>query len=112
MPYDPKNEMTSAQALKVQELLVSGSDHGLYTISGGSTYVYIREPVSKVFLARVKVDATNLFTELNQANLSIVDADTLTTAAPNDKGAIKLNGISALANNDVIVLEYSVVEDA
>lgn len=108
--YNPKNEQTMNQSLRVQELNVSGADGGFFLISGGNTFVYVNEPVEKVFLARVKVDSTNLFTEFAQANITIVDSGTLTTGASSNKGAIKLTGLAALAANDVIILKYSVLE--
>ena len=106
--YEPKNQQTQLQALRVQDLAVSGADAGLYSISGGNTFVFINEPVEKVFVASVKVDGTNSFTEFAQANISVVDTVSLTTAAPSNRGAIKLTGLAALAANDVILVRYSV----
>lgn len=106
--YNPKDSLVMDQSLKVQEIDLVGSESGLYTISGGSTFVYIREPVGKVYLGRVKVDSSNLWTEFQAANLVICDSVLLT--AGGNQGAIKLVGLSAVAANDVIVLKYSVLE--
>lgn len=108
-PFDPKNEQTQLQALKVQELSVCGADHGMYVISGGNTFVLIKEPVDKIYLARVKVDSSNLWTEFAQANLSVVDDASLTNVAPSDRGAIKITGLSALADADVVIVKYTVL---
>ena len=108
--YNPKNEQSMNQSLKVQELVVSGKDHGLYQISGSDTYIMIREPVDKVYLARCKVDSSNLWTEFAQSSITIVDSASLVTTAPSNKGAIKLTGLSAVADNDVIIVRYSVLE--
>ena len=106
--FNPKNELVMNQSLKVQEITVSGTDQGLYTISGGSTYVYILEPVDKVYLGRCKVDSTDTFTEFTIANLVICD-ETLLTAGGN-KQCIKFTGLAALNPNDVVIVKYSVLE--
>lgn len=106
--FDPKNEQTQLQSLKVQELCIRGTDHGMYSISGGSTYVLIREPVEDVYLGRVKVDSSNLNTEFQQANLSVVDSVSLTAVAPSNRGAIKFTGLAALADNDCLIVKYTV----
>ena len=104
--FNPKNQITMDQSLEVQELVVSGVDHGLYQISGSDCYVMIREPVDKVFLVSVKVDSSNLVTQFQQSSISIVDSSSLTVGPPNNKGAIKIAGLSSVADNDVIVLRY------
>jgi len=63
--YNPKNEQTMNQALKVQELAISGSDANVFAISGGNCIVYIREPVDKIYLVSCKVDIL-LLNSLNQ----------------------------------------------
>lgn len=108
--FNPKNEQTMQQSLKVQEVSISGSDATLFQISGGNTFVMVQEPVDKVYLARVKVDSGNTWTEFAQSSLSIVGSTTLTTAAPNNKGAIKITGLSALATGDCLIVKYSVLE--
>lgn len=108
--YYPKNDQTQFQSLKVQELAISGSDSDMYVVSGGNTFVNIREPVLQVYLAQVKVDASNLVTQFTQANISIVDS-VLHTAGGN-KGAIKLTGLAAVQTNDCIIVKYSVDESA
>ena len=108
--YNPKNELTADQELKVQELVVSSQDNGLYHSASGNTFVYVREPIDKIFLARVKVDASNTWVEFAQSSLSIVDSVSLTNTPPSDKGAIEIAGLSSLASNDVIIVKYSVLE--
>ncbi len=106
--FNPKNEQTMQQSLKVQEVSISGSDATLFQIVTGDTYVMIQEPVDKVYLARVKVDSGNTWTEFQQADLSIVDSSLLT--AGGNKGAIKIEGLAALAAGDCLVVKYSVLE--
>lgn len=106
--YYPKNEQASGQALKVQELVVSGSDPQLYQISGGNTFIMVREPVDKVYLASCKVDSTNLTTNFAQASIVICDSALLT--AGGNRGAIELVGLAALNPNDVVVVRYAVLE--
>lgn len=106
--FNPKNELVMNQSLKVQEITVSGADQGLYAISGGSTFVYILEPVDKVYLGRCKVDSSNTFTEFQMASMVICDSALLT--AGGNKQAIKLVGLAALNPNDVVIVKYSVLE--
>jgi hypothetical protein len=79
----------------------------MYVISGGSAFVFVNEPVQKVYLGRVKVDASNTWTEFQNANLVICDSTLLT--AGGDMGAIKFTGLASLATNDMILLKYEVV---
>lgn len=106
--YNPKNEQTMNQALKVQELAISGSDANVFAINSGNCIVYIREPVEKVYLVSVKVDSTNLVTQFAQASLSIVDSSSL--LAGGNQQAIKITGLAALQPNDCLVVRYSVLE--
>jgi len=106
--YNPKDSLVMDQSLKVQELVISGSDQGMYVISGGSTFVMVREPVDKIYRASVKVDSSNLVTQFQKVNLVICDSVLLT--AGGNQGAMKLVGLSALAANDVIIIHYSVLE--
>lgn len=106
--FYPKNSITMDQALKVQELSISGSDGTVYQISGGNLYVMVREPVGKIYEASVKVDGTNSVTLFAQSSLSIVDSSALT--AGGDQGAIKITGLAALASGDCLKVKYSVVE--
>lgn len=108
--FNPKNELTMNQSLKVQELAVKGSDRGLYQISGGNCFIMIREPVDQVYVASCKVDASNLVTQFAQANIIIVDSTSLVTTAPSDRGAIELVGLAALQPNDCIIVRYAVLE--
>jgi len=108
--FNPKDSQVDQQSLRVQELVVSGADGGLFLIAGGNTTVMIREPVEKVFLARVKVDGSNTWTEFAQSSITIVDSVSNTTTPPSNKGGIKLTGLASLAANDVIVVRYSVLE--
>lgn len=106
--YYPKNEQASSQALRVQELVISGADPSLYQVSGGNTFIFVREPVEKVFLASCKVDSTNLVTQFAAASIVISDSGTL--AVGGNQGAIKLTGLAALNPLDVVVVRYSVLE--
>ena len=106
--YYPKDSNTMEQALRVQELIISGADAGLFTISGGNCFVLIREPVQKVFLASVKVDSSNTVTQFAQSSIVICDSSLLT--AGGNQGAIELVGLASVAANDVIVVRYSVLE--
>lgn len=134
--YNPKNDLTAEQSLKVQELTIRGSDQGLYSLTAyaGECLIYIREPVQSnqipsapsmsadgVYLVRVKVDSSNLWTEFQHASLSIVDSKSSTGnnttsgfneqgVAVQDQGAILVAGLAALAPNDVLVVRYVVQE--
>jgi len=124
----PKDSLVMNQALKVESLRIRGSDSGLYSLTdySGSIKVFIREPVQiinsvgGVYLAALKVDSTNLVTQFAQSSITIVDSAS-TTANPNtlsgvnesgvavsDQGAILISGVSAMAANDVLSLEYCV----
>lgn len=134
--FNPKNDLTAEQSLRVQELTIRGSDQGLYSLTAysGECLIYIREPVLSqqmpsapsmspdgVYLVRVKVDSTNLWTEFQHSALSIVDSKSSTGnnttsgfneqgVAVQDQGAILVAGLSALAANDVLVVRYVVQE--
>jgi len=104
--FYPKNNLAMDQANKVQELSISGSDSTVFQISGGNLYVRVLEPISKIYLASVKVDSSNLVTQFDQASLSIVDSTALT--AGGDSGAIKITGLAALASGDCLIVKYQV----
>lgn len=106
--FYPKNQNTMDQALKVQELVISGADAGMYSISGGNTFVLVKEPVGKIYLASVKVDSSNTVTQFAQSALVICDSALLT--AGGNQGAIEITGLAAVAANDVIIVRYSVLE--
>ena len=105
MAFDPKDELVRNQSLKVESLDISGSDSGLFSISGGNLTVQVGEPVAKIFLVRCKVDSTNLTTEFAQSSLSIVDSSSGSPGG--DQKAIKITGLSALAAGDCLSLKYS-----
>lgn len=107
--YVPKNSQTAGQSLKVQELDVSGADADLFSSSGGNTFVNIRESVSKVYMAQVKIDASNSIVNYPLASTSIVDSSTHSTSN-SDSGAIQITGLASLATNDLIIVKYSVQE--
>lgn len=122
--YNPKDSQVMDQALKVQEINISGSDQGLYSLTNysGSCEVFIREPVNYVYLARLKVDGSNTWTEFQLSSVTIVDSAS-SSGSPNtksgvnqqgvavsDQGAILVAGISALNPNDVLVIKYRVQE--
>lgn len=104
----PKDSLTMNQALKVQELVIKGSDTGMYSVSGGNTFINVREPVGQVYVASCKVDASNLVTQFQQANTLIVDSSAHTLGG--DQKAIELVGLAAVAANDCIVVRYVVLE--
>lgn len=106
--FNPKNSNTMDQSLKVQELAISGSDSGMYVISGGSLYVKVLEPVGKIYIASVKVDSGNTVTQFAQSSLVISDSSALTPGG--DQGAIKVTGLAALAAGDCLIVKYSVLE--
>jgi len=135
--YNPKNDLTAEQSLKVQELTIRQSDQGLYSLtaySGTGCLIYIREPVLSqqtpsapsmtadgVYIVRVKVDSSNTWTEFQHASLSLVDSKSSTGnnttsgfnemgVAVQDQGAILVTGLTSLATSDVIIVRYVVQE--
>lgn len=104
--FYPKNSITMDQANKVQELNISGSDSNVFQISGGDLFVMVNEPISKIYVASVKVDSSNLVTQFPQSDLSIVDSSALT--AGGDESAIKIEGLAALASGDCLIVKYQV----
>jgi|SRR5271165_3174934 len=116
--YVPKNELTANRALSAQELMVRGLDYALYRIDGSSIIILVREPVSAVYVAELKVDSSNTQHEYNQANIAIVDSATSSTnptplsgynefgVMVSDQGGIQLTGIGTLNANDVIYVRY------
>ena|ERR1039458_2565866 len=108
MAFDPKDELVRNQVLKVESLDISGSDGGMFSISGGNCFVNINEPVHQIFLVRCKVDSSNTTTEFAQASLSIVDSVDHTPAG--NQKCIKIAGLGALAVGDCLSLKYSVLE--
>lgn len=102
--YYPKDANTQSQSLKVEELYISGSDNGMYTISGGNLFVLVNEPIVQIYLASVKVDSSNLVTQFQQSSLSIVDSVALT--AGGNMSAIEIAGLSALAAGDCLLVAY------
>lgn len=102
--FQAKDSATLNQQLKVQQLRIMGSDPQMYVISGGNLFVLVREQVIKIVRASVYVDGTNTNTNYAQANLTICDSTALT--AGGDKGAIEITGVSALAANDVVSVDY------
>lgn len=108
--YNPKNDETDEQALKVQELVISNLDPAMYSSASGSTCILVNEPIDKVYLARSKDDSANLMVEYAAADISIVDSQSLTSAAPSDRGAIKISGLASLDANDVVIVRYTVLQ--
>jgi hypothetical protein len=124
----PKDSLVMNQALKVENLKIRGSDSGLYSLTQYTSdiMVFIREPVQiigsqgGVYLASLKVDSSNTTTSFAQSSISIVDSNS-STANPNtlsginefgvavsDQGAILITGVTAMAANDVLSLDYCV----
>jgi hypothetical protein len=122
--FNPKDSLVMDQSLRVQELDLSGSDQGLYSLTNysGSAMVFIREPVNQVYLVRLKVDSSNTWTEFQAASITIVDSASSTAhpsttsgfnemgVAVSDQGAILISGISSIASNDVLMIKYAVQE--
>lgn len=122
--YVPKNELTANRALSAQELMIRGLDYALYELdtANDSIIIYIREPVSAVYVAELKIDGSNTVQEFSQANIAIVDSATsATNPSPypgsgynefgrqvSDQSAIQLIGIDVLNPNDSITIRYKV----
>src|ERR1700722_8700539 len=102
--YIAKDATTQYQALKVEELDIAGLDNGVYQISGGNCYVMVNEPVVLVYLARIKVDSSNTWTEYAQSSITIVDSVALT--AGGNMSAIEITGLAAINPNDCLVVKY------
>lgn len=109
--FTPKNDSTNGQQLKVQRLVIRSDDPSMYTNNSGSSSVciLIREPVDQIYLVSFKDDSANTLTQYAQASLSVVDTDTLTSAAPSDRGAIRISGLATLDTNDCVIVEYTVL---
>src|SRR5271167_56769 len=103
--FYPLNPSMFDQANKVFQIKIAGSDGSIYQISGGNLYVMVLEPVSKVYLASVKVDSTNLVTQFAQSSLVVVDSNLLTPGG--NMGAIQITGLSSLASGDCLNIDYS-----
>jgi hypothetical protein len=73
----------------------------------GSLVILIREPISRIYNARIKNDLTNAWIEFNSPNLTIVDSKSLVVDANGDLGGILIAGVTALADNDMVVVKYS-----
>lgn len=104
--FNPKADSTAEQQLKVQRLVIRSDDPNMYSSASGTTYILIREPVDKVYLASSKDDSANTLTQYNQAEISIVDSAALTPGG--DRGAIAIAGLSSLDTNDCAIVEYVV----
>lgn len=112
----PKDSLTSNQALKVQSLRIRGSDVSLYGFLSGNCQIHVNEPVNAVYLASLKVDSSNTTTLYAQSSISIVDSNGGTSGfnqmgqAVSDRKYIQITGLASLAANDVLSLEYVVLE--
>jgi hypothetical protein len=105
--FQSKDSLILGQQLRVQELVIGAEDVGLYIASGGAVFVNVQEPVLKVYIAYVKVNAGPSFTVEPAASISIVDSVALT--AGGDQKVIKISSLT-LAANDVLVLKYVIDE--
>lgn len=75
-------------------------------VGGNSLIALIREPVKRVYLAQMKDNAANAYAQFAQSSISIVDSSSFELGG--NKGAIKIDGLSSLADNDCLSLNYSV----
>lgn len=114
--FYPKDSQTSEQALKVQELRIRGSDYGMYNFSSSACQIHINEPVDAVYQASLKVDSGNTTTLYAQSSISIVDSKGGTSAfnqsgqAVSDRKYIQIAALPSLQPNDVLSLQYVVLE--
>lgn len=117
--FQPQADTTSEQALKVQRLVISSFDPQMYTSASGSTSILVLEPVDTVYLASSKDDSANTSTLYNQAEITITDSagagqtsgtSTSTGLPVSDRGAIVISGLASLDANDVVVVEYTVLQ--
>lgn len=104
--FNPKADQTAEQQLKVQRLVIRSDDPAMYSSASGTTYILVREPVDRVYLASSKDDSANTLTQYKQSSISIVDSSALTPDG--DSGAIAIAGLSSLDTNDCVIVEYSV----
>lgn len=74
------------------------------SFSTGNCFVMVNEPVTQVYLARLKVDSTNTFTEYAQSSITICDSVLLT--AGGNAGAIEIAGLVAIQPNDCLIVKY------
>jgi hypothetical protein len=82
--FDPQDEQTMHQATRVQELTICGLDYAMYTTAPGTAggtinvNIFVNEPVSKVYNAYAKIDASNTIQDFDQAEIVITDSNLLT----------------------------------
>lgn len=110
--FTPKADSSAEQQLKVQRLVIKQSDPSMYTNNDGSTSVCIlvKEPIDEIYLASFKDDSANTLTQYAQASLTIVDSESLAADSDSDRGAIKIAGLASLSDDDVVVVEYTVLQ--
>ena len=106
--FTPKADQTAQQALKVQRLTISSKDPSMFKVDSGSVCVLIREPVNRIVTASSLVDATAVLSQHSQSVLSIVDSTAFT--AGGDLSAIRISNLASLAANDVVIVEYIVLQ--
>jgi len=116
--YQPKNQGTLNQTLKVQQIKVRGQDPQCYSTSipsnTGTVCILILEPVAAVVDAASVVDSTGVVTRysVSGGNAVIIDSQGATSGfnelgqPVSDQGAVKLVGLSSLAADDVVTLSY------
>lgn len=118
--YYPRAQSTSNQVLAVQRLIFRGQDYAMYSTSipnnTGVVCALILEPVNAIVQAISKVDSTGVSTSysVSLGNALIIDSQGGTSGfnesgvAVSDQGAIKLVGLSSLAADDTVIVEYIV----
>ena len=118
--YYPKAQSTSNQVLMVQHLIFRGQDSAMYSTTipnnTGTVCALILEPVNAVVMAVSKVDSTGVSTSYSVSGgaVTIIDSQGGTSGfnesgvAVSDQGAIKLTGLTALAADDNVIIDYIV----
>lgn len=80
--------------------------NGIPAAGVGQLLAHIRESVQTVYKVSCKVDLNNTVTEVNHAEISLVDS--VTGLPGGDQNDILINGIGPLATFDCLILDYIV----
>lgn len=118
--YYPKAQSTSNQVLMVQRLVFRGQDTQMFSLTvpnnTGVVCALILEPVQAIVSAASKVDSSGTVTSysVSAAAVTIIDSNGGTSGfnesgtAVSDQGAIKFTGLTSLAADDTVTVEYIV----
>src|SRR5271170_3412336 len=118
--YYPKAQSTQNQVLAVQRLVFRGQDPQMFSLTvpnnTGVVCALILEPVYQIVSASSKVDSTGVVTSysISASAAVIIDSNGGLSGtneqgvAVSDQGAIKLVGLTSLAADDTVTLEYIV----